>query len=268
MRAHATSVPLRIVRLLRLAAHLAAGLWITRTRFPRLGREAQEREIRRWSRALLDILAVRLRLDGVPSALPPRCVVVSNHISWLDVFLVFAVQPAVFVAKSDVRRWPLVGALCARAGTLFIERGNGRHAMHINGQVAATLAAGRVFAVYPEGTTTDGRTLRPFHRALLQSAIDAGATLQPVAIRYTDPDGAWSAAPVYIDDMSLGDSLWRLVSARELVAELRFTAPIPAADAHRRDLARRAETAIASALGLRPPDRAPGRAPDPRAAPR
>jgi len=267
MRARATPLCVRVLRLLRLAGHLLAGSWVTWARFPRLDAAAREREIRRWSRALLDILNVRLRLPEEPVALPPRCVLVSNHVSWLDVFVVFAVRPAVFVAKSDVRRWPLVGGLCARAGTLFIERGNGRHALHINGQVAATLAAGRVFAVYPEGTTTDGRTLRPFHRALFQPAIDAAATLQPVAIRYTDPGGAWSGAPIYVDDMSLGDSLWRLVSTRELVAELRFAAPIAAAGMHRRELARRAETAIAAALGLPPPHTTPGRAPDPPGAP-
>jgi 1-acyl-sn-glycerol-3-phosphate acyltransferase len=268
MRTHLTPVPVRLVRLLRVAGHLAVGLWITWLRYPKLGRDAQEQEVRRWSRTLLDILNVRLRLADAPAELPARCVVVANHISWLDVFLVFAVQPAVFVAKSDVRSWPLVGTLCARVGTLFIERGNNRHALHVNGQVAATLAAGRVFAVYPEGTTTDGRSMRPFHRALLQPAIDAEATLQPVAIRYTGSDGAWSPAPIYVDDMSFGDSLWRLVSARELVAELRFTSPIPAAGAHRRELARRAESAIAAALGIAPPRRTPERAPDPPAAPR
>ncbi|MCZ7565860.1 MAG: 1-acyl-sn-glycerol-3-phosphate acyltransferase [Burkholderiales bacterium] len=267
MRAHFTPIHVRFLRLLRVAGHLLAASWITWARFPRLDPAAREREIRRWSRALLDILNVRVHLAQGPVALPPRCVLVSNHVSWLDVFVVFAVQPAVFVAKSDVRRWPLVGALCERAGTLFIERGSGRHAVHVNGQVAATLAAGRVFAVYPEGTTTDGRTMRPFHRALFQPAIDAAATLQPVAIRYTGPDGAWSGAPVYIDDMSLCDSLWRLVSTQELVAELRFAAPIAAAGTHRRELAHRAETAIAAALGLPAPHRAPGRAPDPPTAP-
>jgi len=261
-------LPLRVVRLARIAGHIVRGLWITGLRFPRLDAAGQDYELRRWARHLLGILNVRVTCLNAPEALPPRSVLVANHVSWLDIMTVFAVQPAVFIGKEEIRRWPVVGPLCERAGTLFIERGSRRHARHINGRVADTLSAGRVIAIFPEGTTTDGRALNPFHRALFQSAVDADAVLQPVGIRYTDRNGAWTDAPAFVGDMSLIESMWRLVSARELVAELRFAAPIAARNGHRRDLARLAESAIAGVLDVTPPPhRAPALRADPLAGP-
>jgi 1-acyl-sn-glycerol-3-phosphate acyltransferase len=255
------------VRLARIAGHIVRGLWVTGVHFPRPDATGQNREIRRWAGRLLEILNVRVTCLNAPDALPPRCVLVANHVSWLDVMTIFAVQPSVFVAKDEVRRWPLLGRLCAQAGTLFIARGNRRHAMHINGCVAETLARGRVFAMFPEGTTTDGGSLNPFHRALFQSAVDAEATLQPVGIRYTRRDGTWTDAPAYVGDRSMVESLWRLVSSGSLVAELHFAAPIDARNGHRRDLAEVTERVIADVLGLAPPRRSPERRSDPRGAP-
>jgi 1-acyl-sn-glycerol-3-phosphate acyltransferase len=263
-----TSLPIRFVRIVRIVGHVVRGLWVTGVRFPRLDAAGQDSELRRWARHLLAILNVRVSCLNEPAALPPRCLLVANHVSWLDVMTIFAVRPAVFVAKDDVRRWPVIGKLCAQAGTLFIERGRGHHARHINGRVAATLSAGRVFAMFPEGTTSDGRTLNRFHRALFQSAVDAEAVLQPVGIRYTGPDGAWTDAAAFVGDMSLVESIWRLVSAPSLVAELHFAAAIPAGGFHRKELAQQAETAIAGVLDLAPPGTPPETRSDPPDAPR
>jgi 1-acyl-sn-glycerol-3-phosphate acyltransferase len=267
MRNHPTPLHVRLIRITRVAGHIVRGLWVTGVRFPRLDAAGQDHELRRWARHLLAILNVRVTCLNEPAALPPRSVLVANHVSWLDVMAIFAVRPAVFIAKDEIRRWPVVGPLCAQAGTLFIERGRQRHARQINGRVADTLSKGRVFAMFPEGSTTDGRSLNPFHRALFQSAVDTDAVLQPVGIRYTGPDGAWTDAPAFVGDMSLVESIWRVVSARGLVAELRFAPPIPANNGHRGDLARLAESAIAGALDLAPPRRTPVSRSDPRAAP-
>jgi 1-acyl-sn-glycerol-3-phosphate acyltransferase len=261
------SFSVRLLRIVRVAGHIVRGLWVTGVHFPRLDAAGQNHEIRRWARRLLAILNVRVACLNAPETLPRRCVLVANHVSWLDVMTVFAVQPSVFVAKDEVRRWPLLGRLCAQAGTLFIARGNRRHAKRINGCVGETLSTGRVFAMFPEGTTTDGRSLNPFHRALFQSAVDAEATLQPIGIRYTRPDGTWSDAPAYFGDRSITESLWRIVSSRSLVAELHFAPPIEARNGHRRDLAELAEQVIAGVLGLAPPRRTPETRSDPRDAP-
>jgi 1-acyl-sn-glycerol-3-phosphate acyltransferase len=262
-----TSLPTRIIRIVRVVGHVVRGLWVTGVRFPRLDAAGQDNELRRWARRLLAILNVRVACLNEPATLPPRCVLVANHVSWLDIMTIFAVRPAVFVAKDEVRRWPVIGRLCAQAGTLFIERGRGHHARHINGRVATTLSTGRVFAMFPEGTTSDGRILNRFHSALFQSAVDAAAVLQPVGIRYTDSDGAWSDAPAFVGDMSLVESVWRLVSAPTLVAKLHFAAAIPASGLHRKQLAQQAATAIAGVLDLAPPGTPPGTRPDPPDAP-
>ena len=251
----AAPYPLRLARLARLALHLARGLAITMTRYPRLSPPAQRGEVRRWSRQLLAILSVKLDAGNAPDFLPPRCMLVMNHVSWLDVFVINAWMPATFIAKSEVRDWPLIGALCVRTGTLFIERGRRAAVRHANAAITDAITRGELVAVCPEGTTTFGDTLVPFHAALLQPAIAAGAVLQPVALRYTDAQGHHSIAAAYVGETSLLGSIWSLVSARELAAELAFTASLPTAGRERRGLARDAEAAIAAALGVAAPAR-------------
>ena len=121
--ANRTPVATRFVRLARLALHFARGLAIVWLHFPRLSETARHAAMRRWSRKLLAILSVSLRESNVPKALPPRCMLAMNHISWLDIFVIDAHFPATFVAKSEIRNWPVVGWLCTHVGTLYIERG-------------------------------------------------------------------------------------------------------------------------------------------------
>ena len=251
----AAPYPLRLARLARLALHLARGLAITMTRYPRLSPPAQRGEVRRWSRQLLAILSVKLDAGNAPDFLPPRCMLVMNHVSWLDVFVINAWMPATFIAKSEVRDWPLIGALCVRTGTLFIERGRRAAVRHANTAITDAITRGELVAVCPEGTTTFGDVLAPFHAALLQPAIAAGAVLQPVALRYADAQGRHSIAAAYVGETSLLGSIWSLVSARQLVAGLAFTGPLPTAGRERRGLARDAEAAIAAALGVAAPTR-------------
>ena len=103
------ALPLRVLRLVRMTGHIVRGLWVTRMRFPRLDAAGQDHELRRWSRHLLAILNVRVVCLNEPASLPPRSVLVANHVSWLDIMTIFAVRPAVFVAKDDVRGWPFIG---------------------------------------------------------------------------------------------------------------------------------------------------------------
>jgi 1-acyl-sn-glycerol-3-phosphate acyltransferase len=266
---HRRPVPVAVacLRLARVALHFARGLWIAETRYARLVPAQQDRELERWSRRLLAILRVQVVRHNVPAVLPEPCLLVANHVSWLDIFAVYAILPSLFVAKSEVRRWPLVGRLVARVGTLFIERGSRRHARLTNERVVAALGRGRLVAVCPEGTTTDGSTLGHFHAALLQPAIDAEASVLPIALRYVDATGAQTDAAAYVGEMSLVESLWRIARASSLAVELRFAAPIDARAARRRELATHARGVIACELGLPLERTAPGTAADPRAEP-
>lgn len=250
-----------------MALHFARGVWIAETRYAQLVPAQQDHELERWSRRLLAILRVQVVRHNVPAAVPEPCMLVANHVSWLDIFVVYAGLPSLFVAKSEVRAWPLVGRLVARVGTLFIERGSRRHARLTNERVAAALGRGRLVAVCPEGTTTDGRTLKHFHAALLQPAIDAEATVLPIALRYVDATGAQTDAAAYVGEMSFLESLWRIAREPSLAVELRFAAPIDARSTHRRELAARARSVIARELDLPPGHTAPGTAAGPRAEP-
>ena len=254
-----------VFRLVRAGVHLAHGLWIVQARYARLAPAEQDRELERWSRKLLAILRVRVSAHNTPAVLPDRCLLVSNHVSWLDIFAVYAVAPSLFVAKSDIRGWPLVGRLVARVGTLFIERGSRRHARATNERVVAALASGRLVSVCPEGTTTDGRSLKHFHGALLQPAIDAGATVLPVALRYRERHGGrpgeQTDAAAYVGETSLVESMWRIAREPGLEVELRFAGAIDARGRHRRELAVLARELIARALELplaNPAGTAPG----------
>jgi 1-acyl-sn-glycerol-3-phosphate acyltransferase len=227
---------------------LLRGLAIVLYLFPRWSEDRRHAGIRRWSRQLLTLFSMKLRCVDLPGELPPRCLLVLNHISWMDAFLVDAVHPAVFVAKAEVAGWPLVGTLAKAAGTVFIERGSRSATRRTNAHIVAALQSGRLVACFPEGITTHGHSVNRFHGALFQPAIDSGAAVLPVALRYLDAAGRRSEASAYVGEDSLIKSVWTLASHSALIAELRF---LPALDANlreRRSLAQEARSAIANEL--------------------
>jgi len=207
----------------RVLFHLLAGLAIIALRFPSLSQEQRDMRVQVWAADMLGRLGVRLQLDGmVPVAGP--LLLVANHISWLDIVVLHAAHHCRFVSKSDVGRWPIIGALATGAGTLYIERRSRRDAMRVVHQMVQALRDGDILAIFPEGTTGDGHDLLPFHANLIQSAVSAQAPIQPVALRFVDQAGQPSRAVSYIGDESLVGSIWRTLSANGLCAEVRFGA--------------------------------------------
>ena len=182
---------------------------------------------------------------------------VLNHISWLDIFVIDASYPATFIAKSEIRGWPFVGWLCTGVGTLYIERGKRAEALRARRAIVEEMERGVLIALFPEGVTTFGRSLERFHSALLQPVLDATAAVQPVALRYLDVAGVHTDAAAYVGETSLMDSVWAIVSARRMVAELKLLEPISSRGQTRRSLAEKAEAAIAAALGVPAPPRIP-----------
>ncbi|MFH2140731.1 MAG: lysophospholipid acyltransferase family protein [Pseudomonadota bacterium] len=234
-----------LFRAFRLALHIGYGLTMALV-YPRLPAALRRRILQRWSADLLHVFNVEL--DAGELSVPHDGLIVSNHISWLDIFVLNAVVPMRFVAKSEVRRWPAIGWLCARANTLFIERGNARAAARINKQLGELMQQGECLAVFPEGTSTDGAQVAHFHAFLLQPAIDAKVSLHPIAIRYEDSEGERSTAAAYIDDISFGASLWTLFNTKKLHVRLLPAPALHAADFERRELAQRAHASISAAL--------------------
>ena len=235
----------RILRQIALFLHIAGGFVVALLWLPLVGREHRLKLKACWSRRLLAIIGLRLKVRG---EIAPGTLIVANHVSWIDIFAINAARPAAFVAKSEIAGWPLVGWLCRKADTVFIERGSHRHAQHVAHDMAERLAAGQSVALFPEGTTTEGDRLLPFHAALFQPAIAAGVAVQPVLVRYLDSSGHLSRAPAYAGDTSFGECLSATLAETGLVVELTCLAPIPSAGTDRRVLAERCARAIGDAL--------------------
>lgn len=247
----------RAWRATRVTLHVAQGLGTTLGVFPFVGVARKRSLIKRWSSRLLALLNVDARVRGVLETDGGNVLIVANHVSWLDIFVLNAQQPARFVAKSELARWPFAGRLIRGAGTIFVERERRRDTRRVNHHAAQALASGDVVAVFPEGTTTDGSTLLRFHASLLQPIVESHGHVQPVTLRYRDVQGAPSTAPAYGDE-TFASSFWRVCGERRLVVEVIASTPIPARQLHRRELARRAEGAIRTALAQPPDATAPG----------
>jgi 1-acyl-sn-glycerol-3-phosphate acyltransferase len=203
-----------------------------------------------------------------PGSSERAAVLVANHVSWLDIHLIHSVWQVRFIAKSEVRRWPLIGWLSAHTGTLFIERGKNRHAARINQSIKAAFAQGDAVGVFPEGSTTDGRQLTRFHASLLQPAVDEAAMVYPVALRYLDEAGNINVNASYVGDTTLTESLRMIFAERAIRAELTFLPPIDALGKTRRELAAQSQSAIAAALNLPVSGSPPGISAGPPGAPR
>jgi 1-acyl-sn-glycerol-3-phosphate acyltransferase len=211
--------------LLRATAHALQGFWTIKTLFPKLDQADREARVQVWAGAMLRIVGIELVVKGTPPANGPM-LLVANHISWLDILVMHASRHCRFVSKSDVRDWPFVRTLSDGAGSLYIERASRRDAHRVVTQMAERLQAGDILAVFPEGTTGDGITLKPFHANLIQAAIEASVPVQPVALKFVDAaSGATSFAPSYVDDETLAGSIWRTLTAPPIKAVVVFGEP-------------------------------------------
>jgi 1-acyl-sn-glycerol-3-phosphate acyltransferase len=239
-----------------MGLHLAYGLFVLVTRYRRLPMMTRAEVARDWSRTMLRILGIRVNVHGTPPGLyPPNTLLVSNHISWLDIMVLCSCTMTRFVAKKEIRSWPIIGWMTNAGGTLFIDRSNRRDASRINRQMADALLAGDCMAVFPEATTSDGLGLLPFKASLFESALLAGSTVQPVSIRYLDEHGVQTTAPSYAGNTVMRESLCRLLRLRRITVELTFGTPLVAgsgAYANRTMLAQAAQAEVAAGLSLTP----------------
>lgn len=239
-------------RLLRAVLHVLHGIAVMALRFPSLDRAGRQQRIQWWSAGLLRVMGLELRANGRPR--PGAALIVANHVSWLDIAAIHAVAPhARFVSKADVLRWPLLGWLIRGAGTLFIERERKRDALRVVHQIAEALRAGETVAVFPEGTTSNGRQLLPFHANLLQAAIATETPVQPVLLRYAEAGGRFSTAVEFLDDTTLLGSVWRVACARDLVVHVDLLLGEGSRHADRRALAEHLRQLLADRLDASAP---------------
>jgi 1-acyl-sn-glycerol-3-phosphate acyltransferase len=232
----------------RLGLHIAGGLALAVV-YPLFSARTQLAILHGWSNTVLAILNVRLDAQGAGSEVREGGVLlVANHVSWLDVFAMNAVRPSCFVAKAEVREWPIVGTLCKRARTIFISRARRGDAAQASRLMAARLKRGECVAVFPEATSTDGADVRPFHSPLFQSAIEAARPVIPVAVHYRNGAGQPALEPAFIGDMTFGQSLVNILSCESLHVILSFLHPLDCEGKNRRGVAAEAHAAVARAV--------------------
>ncbi|MGW0413200.1 lysophospholipid acyltransferase family protein [Streptomyces collinus] len=230
------AVPRAVLRLTAVMALVLAGIALSP-----LGGRLPAEWVRRWCRTVVRAIGVRVRFTGGPAP-TGGLLLVANHVSWLDIPLLAAVRPARMLAKTEIRRWPVAGALAARGGALFIERDRLRSLPGTVARIAHALDRGAAVAAFPEGSTWCGRAHGPFHRAVFQAALDAGVPVLPVGLRYRQDGQRPGTAAAFVGEDTLLASLWRVARARGLVAEVE-TRPVipPGAQPDRRALARAAQ---------------------------
>ena len=231
--------------------HIGAALLIVGIVFPRVSVQRRAGITGWWARKLLRILNILLSVHGArPLTTARNLIVTANHISWLDIFVINATQPARFIAKAEIRDWPIAGWLCDKAGTIFIRRTRRSDTAKINETMRVVLAAGATIGFFPEGTTTAGDKLLKFHTSLFEPAVANAATIAPAAIAYRGSDGEPSIAVAFIGELSFVESVAMIIGEKSMIAEITFAPQIEAAGLTRRELALKSEAAIARILDV------------------
>ena len=209
---------------------------------------------RAYCRLMLRSLGVRITVSGGPIRNLRGVLVVSGHVSWVDIFAIGAVMPGSFVAKAELISWPALGAVARFMKVIPIDRTSLRRLPSVVTAVADRLRAGHTVVAFPEGTTWCGLAYGPFRPAMFQAAVDSGRPVQPLRLNYHHRDGKPSTVPAYIGDDTLFASICRLITARLTVVHVQVESlQLPGTD--RRDLAARCEAAVRGE-----PRRAPGHA--------
>ena len=209
------------------------------------GERVDHRAIRAWSAGLLRIFGFRLSRHGTP--LPGAALFIANHVSWIDITLMHSQHAVGFVAKDEISRWPLVGWLGRRAGTIYHRRGSDHSLRDVMQQMVTRMRAGFAIGVFPEGGTGDGRRLRVFHARILQTAVDAGVPVQPVALCYGER-GIAQAEVAFAPGEPFLHNFFRLLGDRSRSAEVHFLEPVAPVSGGRRGMAELARARIGETL--------------------
>ena len=240
------STPARTVRAVvrgaRLVIHLAIGMLLVGVlildRWNKINAQAL---MSWWCQVALGIFGVELIRNGAPHN--GGRITVANHVSWLDIIVIGASEPTRFVAKSEIQNWPIAGSLADACGTFYIRRGKGGSRPLLD-KLVPHLQAGGCVTIFPEGTTTDGLSVLPFHPRLFAAALEAKCVVQPVALRYGLSGSGDNIAP-FIGDDDLVSHVLRMLKEPEIVVEVNYGAALSSDGRTREELAEIAQAGIA-----------------------
>ncbi|MFA6987409.1 MAG: lysophospholipid acyltransferase family protein [Arenimonas sp.] len=245
--------PLRYLwRLPLLVVHVTIGLAITmlminpltaRLRFR--GERLDHLTIRLWSILMIRVFGMRVRRYGLP--LPGAGLFVANHVSWIDITLLHSQRVLGFVAKAEISRWPLIGWLASRGGTIFHHRGNNESLHGVMHQMLGRLQAGAAVGVFPEGRTNDGRAIGAFHARIFQPAVMAEVPAQPVALKY-GARGCAQTIVAFQPRENFLQNFWRLLGEPSRLVEVHFLEPVSVDADGRRRMAEICRERIAAAM--------------------
>ena len=189
--------------------------------FPIINRKSRRNLIKLWSLLLLKIFKINLIVNNDLKKILAKknYLIVSNHISWLDIFVINSAYPVTFVAKHSISKWPILNWLVKASETIFIDRKRITKIKETSREIENFLENKGSICIFPEGTSTDGSKLLDFKSNLLQTAINKDIEILPVAIQYLH-NNKFCSAPAYYNDLSLFDSIINLIKFDNIVAKL------------------------------------------------
>ena len=201
-----------------------------------------------WSLRLLKIFNVKVIVNGNLKKIlsNKNYLIVSNHISWVDIFVINSICPVTFVAKHSVSKWPFIGWLAKATDTIFIERNKISNIKEISRKIEYFLMSKGSIFIFPEGTSTDGSFVLPFKSNLFQTAINSDSEVLPIVIQYQS-NKKFTSAPSYIDDMNLLDSIFNLIKLDNIDAKITIL-NLMTKDESRKSLARKTYQKINSLI--------------------
>lgn len=248
----------RYFRISRIVTHMLVGVMTASAVFPWASQPLKLRLTKWWCGHLLVAFNMRVTAHGhvpPPNQAITSTMVVANHISWVDIHALNSIVPLRFIAKSEIKNWPIIGYLARKANVLFINREKRQDAARIMQVTSRSLMDGDNLCLFPEGTTTDGTTMMPFKSSIIQAAIHAKATIHPVAIRYPNPNGSANIGVAYAGETTMKESMLQILSQKNPVVELHFLAPIHTtalahADKNRQELTLHIHDLIREKLGF------------------
>ncbi|MDO5666969.1 MAG: lysophospholipid acyltransferase family protein [Alcaligenaceae bacterium] len=213
-----------VIRLVLLIFLIIVGLFLTGLVFPLISQSQRERIVKGWSRLLIMVLGVKVKIEGAPVQ-DSAVMLVANHVSWIDIFILNSCRTTSFVAKKEIKDWPIVGRLVAQAGTIFVDRSSRTAMRGVNKELDERYAKGICTGLFPEGTTSDGLSVKSFFGGLLDAPLKAKVPIQPVAILFYFK-GERSGYPSFIGDETLVHNIWVLLSNPGIAVIVRFLEPL------------------------------------------